>query len=224
MKRMSLASLPQTKIATAYLLLTKNFETATELIRAWLASWQVSELDQIWLASPETISIREIRDFERQLLLAPLVSPRRIGVISTAQNLSTDANQALLKFLEDPPEHVTTFLVAAHEDQLLPTIVSRCQRWRLSADHQDQTTRQSLLKLTEIQKMTIRDRFSLAENWAKAETFLRDFDHLLVEAQAAFRNGSFSVAGIEQLLKYRALAETNTNSRLLAETTLLNLG
>jgi DNA polymerase III delta prime subunit len=215
---------PKESIATAYLFLTKEKGVAEQLISAWLAAWQIQSFDQIWLEGGESISIREVRDFERQLQLAPLASPRRIGVIMVAEHLTLEANHALLKFLEDPPVHVTTLLVAEHEDQLLATIVSRCQRWRLPAQNTEHHLQNADINFDNLRGMTIRGRFVLAESWAKSERFVADFDGLVLGSQLAFRKGYLSTTTMEQLLRYRALARTNVNSRLLAETTMLVLG
>jgi DNA polymerase-3 subunit delta' len=52
----------------------------------------------------------------------------KVFIIDEAELLDTDGQNALLKTLEEPPPHTTILLVASHEDRLLPTIRSRCQR------------------------------------------------------------------------------------------------
>jgi DNA polymerase-3 subunit delta' len=52
----------------------------------------------------------------------------KVFIIDEAELLDADGQNALLKTLEEPPPHTTILLVASHEDRLLPTIRSRCQR------------------------------------------------------------------------------------------------
>lgn len=52
----------------------------------------------------------------------------KVFIIDEAELLDADGQNALLKTLEEPPPHTTIILVASHEDRLLPTIRSRCQR------------------------------------------------------------------------------------------------
>jgi len=52
----------------------------------------------------------------------------KVFIIDEAELLDTDGQNALLKTLEEPPQYTTIILVVSHEDRLLPTIRSRCQR------------------------------------------------------------------------------------------------
>ena len=71
-------------------------------------------------------NIREIRD---EVNFLPTVAKYRVYIIDEVHMLSTGAFNALLKTLEEPPEHVK-FILATTEPQKLPaTIISRCQRF-----------------------------------------------------------------------------------------------
>ncbi len=65
--------------------------------------------------------ISDAREFRRQL---PLV---KAGIIESADMLTPEAQNALLKTLEDPPPGVTVFLETEFPDRLLPTVLSRVQ-------------------------------------------------------------------------------------------------
>ncbi|MEK7460954.1 MAG: hypothetical protein AAB647_01920 [Patescibacteria group bacterium] len=218
------------RIATAYLMIVGSGRSGDDEIERWLAAWKIVPLDQVWLAESASISIGDVRAFERQLQLAPLVSPRRVGIIRQAKNLTAEANHAFLKFLEDPPTHVTTILVVEHEDQVLPTIISRCQRWRIPSDRTNpklnqespaDTNNDKSLDLGKLTTLDYRERFSLAETWAKSTSFVSQFDELIVQVHAAYVAGQIATNKVCQLLAYRQLATTNTNPRLLAEASLM---
>lgn len=73
------------------------------------------------------IRICQVRRMERVASLAPFVSPRRIFIVDTADELQEAAQHSLLKTLEEPPAGVLVLLLATDPDGLLPTIRSRCQ-------------------------------------------------------------------------------------------------
>ena len=79
---------------------------------------------------PNTISIDEIREqLINDVMIKPYSSPYKIYIIDEVQKLTLQAQNALLKTLEEPPAHAV-FILATTEPQRLPaTILSRCQRF-----------------------------------------------------------------------------------------------
>jgi len=78
-----------------------------------------------------TISISEIRELQKFLNLKPFQEKEKIGIILEAQNLTEEAQNALLKTLEEPPEHSRIILTADNFQKLLPTVISRCEKVKL---------------------------------------------------------------------------------------------
>ncbi|KKR02696.1 MAG: hypothetical protein UU25_C0001G0006 [Microgenomates group bacterium GW2011_GWB1_40_9] len=74
-----------------------------------------------------SISITDIGPWQKNLFLTPLSSPFTIGVIPNAELLTTEAQHALLKTLEEPPPHAKIYIESQSSSSLLPTILSRCQ-------------------------------------------------------------------------------------------------
>jgi len=75
------------------------------------------------------IVVDQVRDLvDRRLALKRFEGRRRFVVIDPADAMNPQAQNALLKTLEEPPEDTTLVLVAASPDALLPTIRSRCLR------------------------------------------------------------------------------------------------
>jgi len=75
----------------------------------------------------ESIGIDVTRVWLRQLTLAPIESAHRVGVVGHQFALTEEAQNAILKTLEQPPSSVVIVIVAVSVDDLLATIVSRCQ-------------------------------------------------------------------------------------------------
>jgi DNA polymerase III delta' subunit len=68
-----------------------------------------------------------------ELALLPAEGGARVAIVEQAHRLNDDAQNALLKILEEPPAGVTIILCVDDEECLLPTVRSRCARVRLSA-------------------------------------------------------------------------------------------
>src|SRR5439155_3924311 len=77
------------------------------------------------------VGIGQVRSLATDLALLPMEGSRRIAIIESAHRLNEDAQNALLKTLEEPPAGATIILCADDEDRLLPTVRSRCARLRL---------------------------------------------------------------------------------------------
>ncbi len=77
------------------------------------------------------ILIEQVRDLQHTLALAPYESKTRIALLVNFQEATEDAQNALLKVLEEPPDRVILILTAESAESLLPTISSRCEQIRL---------------------------------------------------------------------------------------------
>lgn len=73
--------------------------------------------------------VDEIRELIDKVKYAPLSAKYKIYIIDEVHMLTSNAFNALLKTLEDPPEHVIFILATTEAYKVLPTIVSRCQRF-----------------------------------------------------------------------------------------------
>lgn len=90
-----------------------------------------ADATSIGLGSKTEIGIDDIRGLQRLASLPPYEGKCKVFIIDDAEHLSTEAANALLKVLEEPPQRVVWILLAAEEEHLLPTIISRCQRLAL---------------------------------------------------------------------------------------------
>ena len=80
------------------------------------------------LAGKKEISIRQVRDLERDLRYRSFTGKRKIAVIDPAALMNASAQNALLKTLEEPPDNSLMILVTPNAGALLPTLRSRCLR------------------------------------------------------------------------------------------------
>lgn len=78
-----------------------------------------------------TLKVEQVRGIRQSLVLTPYQGSYRVALFLRFQEANPNAANALLKTLEEAPPHVILILTADNPEQLLPTIVSRCEVLRL---------------------------------------------------------------------------------------------
>lgn len=86
-------------------------------------------LDVIEIDAASNRGIEEIRELREKVKFAPVRSPFKVFIIDEVHMLTREAFNALLKTLEEPPKHVIFILATTEPHKILPTIISRCQRY-----------------------------------------------------------------------------------------------
>ena len=72
------------------------------------------------------IKIEQIRELQKRIQEKPIISNNKVYIIDFADTMTTEAQNCLLKTLEEPPEFATIILLGNNESAFLPTIKSRC--------------------------------------------------------------------------------------------------
>ncbi len=86
-------------------------------------------LDIIELDAASNRGVEEIREIREKVNFQPAQNRRKVYIIDEAHMLTREASNAFLKTLEEPPAHVIFILCTTEADRILPTILSRCQRY-----------------------------------------------------------------------------------------------
>ena len=76
----------------------------------------------------ETIKINTVREMIQTVYEKPILSDKKIYIINDCDKMTKEAQNSLLKTLEEPPEYVTIILIGANESLFLNTIRSRCMK------------------------------------------------------------------------------------------------
>lgn len=85
--------------------------------------------DVIEIDGASNTGVDDIRELQRELMYAPSGAQYKIYIIDEVHMLSKNAFNALLKTLEEPPENVIFIFATTEPHKVLPTILSRCQRY-----------------------------------------------------------------------------------------------
>lgn len=73
-----------------------------------------------------SLKIEQIREFQNKVSEKPIISNRKVYIINDSDKMTQEAQNCLLKTLEEPPEYVTIILIGSNEHVFLSTIKSRC--------------------------------------------------------------------------------------------------
>ncbi len=192
----------------------------------------IVERDISGKTAAQSIGIETIKLLQKKIFFKPLKSPSKIIVIEDAQLLTPEAQNALLKVLEEPPAHTFIILGTETKETLLPTILSRCQMIELEEKKKelsDKTVEEINAFLTELPNLSIGDKLKHAERLAKdkekALLWIENF--ILVLRENMLQNlENANVNKIEILKSFQSLhtllKTTNVNPRFAIENTLLS--
>jgi DNA polymerase III subunit gamma/tau len=131
-------SLEQNRISHAYLLTGPRGTGKTSIAR--ILAHEINHLpynddsyhlDIIEIDAASNNGVEDIRDLREKVQIAPVSAAKKIYIIDEVHMLSKQAFNALLKTLEEPPEHAVFILATTDSDKLPATIISRVQRFNL---------------------------------------------------------------------------------------------
>ena len=121
-------------LAAHWLCLTPTIDGPCGVCRACQLREHENHPDLLILQPEETgksLGIEAVRQAIKALTLGTNISSRRVVWFPEAAALTSEAANSLLKSIEEPPEGTLFILEARSEEDVLPTILSRCQSWRI---------------------------------------------------------------------------------------------
>lgn len=110
-----------------------------------------------------SLKIEAVRALADRVHLSPQLGRHRVIILHSVERLTTAAANALLKLLEEPPEGVYCILLAAHLSGILPTLLSRCQLWRMQEEDFHYSLMQESIQDEDLAKIW-KDRLLIIDN------------------------------------------------------------
>ncbi len=95
----------------------------------------------------ETIKIEQIREITSKVIEAPIISNRKVYIINDCDKMTVEAQNCLLKTLEEPPEFAVMILISANENTILNTIKSRCMTIKFGPISKEELRKYAMDKL-----------------------------------------------------------------------------
>jgi DNA polymerase-3 subunit gamma/tau len=163
-------------------------------------------LDLIEIDAASNRGIDEMRDLREKVRFAPSMGQYKVYVIDEAHQLTSEAFNALLKTLEEPPPHVIFVLATTESQKIPPTIVSRTQRFDLRRiPHQKMV--QQLGAIAKSEKWQV-EPAALEAISRHAQGSLRDAESILDQV-ASYAEGKVRVGDVDELLGATDWEETS---------------
>ena len=221
----------QNRLAHAYLI-TGPLGSGKELLAADLASLVngtpaknvfSAKARDIFVARPESksrrIVIAQIRDLEHALQMRASNGRRKVAIIPDADRLQTEAANAFLKTLEEPPKDSLLLLLSALPEALPETILSRCIAIQLEPNGRPQrrNEEEKLVKLLQLasheKRWTVQFAYGLAQEFQRLLRGVRgevkcEIDEALTQEQMRYKDATDGAWLEEREEYYKALTES----------------
>ncbi|MDQ3860106.1 MAG: DNA polymerase III subunit gamma/tau, partial [Actinomycetota bacterium] len=156
-----------------------------------------SSMDVLEMDAASNRGIDEIRDLRDKVNLAPTQGRMKVYIIDEVHMLTTEAFNALLKMLEEPPEHVVFVLATTEKHKVLPTIISRCQSFDFRRPGIS-TLSEKLREISEAEGIEAQPA-ALTAIAREGRGSFRDAEGLL-DQLASFTDGPITAARVQELL------------------------
>ena len=154
-------------------------------------------MDIIELDAASNRGIDEIRDIREKVNFSPAQGRRKVYIIDEAHMLTDAASNAFLKTLEEPPGHVMFVLCTTEAHKVLPTIISRCQRFDFRRIPSELIYGR-LVEMTDAEGATVEpEALRMVARYAAGS--LRDAQNLLEQLVVSY-GGSVGQQQVEDLL------------------------
>ena len=156
-----------------------------------------SSMDVLEMDAASNRGIDEIRDLRDRVNLAPTGGRMKVYIIDEVHMLTTEAFNALLKMLEEPPEHVVFVLATTEKHKVLPTIISRCQSFDFRRPGVSLLS-EKLREIADVEGIEV-EPAALTLISREAKGSFRDAEGLL-DQLASFADGPVTAARVRELL------------------------
>ena len=154
--------------------------------------------------------VDEIRNIVEQVNYAPLLGRYKVYIIDEVHMLSANAFNALLKTLEEPPAHVVFILATTDPQKIIPTVLSRCQRYNFSKISRFDM-KKKMIEILEKEKLKY-EADAVEEIAVLAEGGMRDALSILEQVLSYNEEGVF----MEDVRKIFGLSSSEEKIRLLS--------
>ncbi len=185
--------------------------------------------DVLYFPADSKLGIEQAKKIKKHFSLKPYSAAGRVAVLEDASALTIDAQNALLKTLEEPPTEAILILAASSDSTFLPTILSRCIVIRLTNDIGNVAKQSSKVisnpYFEDIQKLlesSIEQRFEYIEKLKMKKEFLSALvayfrQQLFASHEGSRLKDSALQKFVEKLLQAEEWTAQNVNIRAILE-------
>lgn len=227
---------------TSFIIVGNNESAQEEKIQGILQPFGISqfditiikrEVDEKTDKVKQSLGIGDVKKMQQKAFLKPFQSENKAIIIKEAELLTTEAQNALLKILEEPPAHTIIVLQTNNLESVLPTILSRCSIIQLDEQTtilEEEEKKQFLQTLNAINNWGIGESLNQAEllgkNKGEAIAWLEKM--ILVAREEMLKENNKQANSYAQVIRklqttHTTLSKTNANPRLQLESLFLSI-
>ncbi|MDO8639739.1 MAG: hypothetical protein Q7R53_02325 [bacterium] len=201
-------------------------------------NFDISVIEQEKSASSESkqttksIGINEIRSFKKKIFLKPFRGKTKAVILKVSDVLTMDAQNSLLKILEEPPADTIIIITISNKDSLLGTIHSRCKLIELAKEQvkfSEEEGKKYLDKIDFLYSASLGEKLAFAESFGKnkEEALMLIEKIIILIREKVIKNEEVSRNYLNLLISfqtaYKTISTTNVNVRLTMENVFLSL-
>jgi len=215
----------------SFLIIAKNKSKAASYISDFLKEKKVNSIDIDQHSFEKAVGIEDVRNIQKKIILRPFKGKTKAVVIDANFEITTQAQNALLKVLEEPPSNTIILVSVPKKELLLPTIISRCEIIELKEAQislTDEDTLELNIFLNILLNGKIGDRLKIAQdvsrNKDEAVLWLEKTSIFVRQKLIEDYNNPNYLNFLRQLQKtYTIVKSTNVNQRTALENLFLSL-
>lgn len=196
-------------------------------INEYLAQFGFSDpdVDLLYLKDDEKLGIEAVKKIREFFSIKPYQKDKKAVVAVSADNLTHQAQNALLKSLEEPPTNSIIILGVTTDDRLLPTILSRCQIININQKPDQSLTERFLKDINNLQFLSYEQRFEFIEKLEEKEVFLQALAiHFRKNLASHISSGNSNYLDfLKELIEAQRYALQNVNIRAILEYLMLKM-
>lgn len=206
------------------LISSKNLEQGREEAEKILQKLKVGKFDISVFESEKAIGVADVREIQKKLYLKPFEGETKGILIDSGQGITAEAQNALLKTLEETPDNTIIIMLTPNLEEILPTIISRCRVIKLNSLKEDELSEKNLKILL---SGRLSEKMKLAQDLSKDKTEALDFleGSIISTRRELLNKPQESYLNIAKVLQkyYSLIKSTNVNLRLALENLFIKL-
>lgn len=211
------------------LISSKNNKNALNYIHKICLEEKIGEYDTSIIESEKQIGIKDVKLLQEKTLLKPFKSKQKIVTLNAEKGITIEAQNALLKVLEEPPNNTIIVLIVNSKNVALPTILSRCKIVELDSHDffSEKELQEYEREFNNLIKLSLGERLILAQTLAKnKEQTLFYLEKIILGAREKMlkENDLKTLNIIKDVQKrYVELKSSNANLRLGLESLFISI-
>jgi DNA polymerase III delta prime subunit len=209
----------------SFLVVALSRNLATSYVSNLLKEKDIDPLDINLQIYEKAMGIEDVRNIQGQILLKPFRGKVKAVILDVYENITPEAQNALLKILEEPPANTIIIITTARKELILPTIISRCKVIALQ-EKETELARSELSKFQDDLNILLKgktgDRLKIAETIAKnKEDVVLWLEKMAIFIKTRLTKENYDLKYLDFLKElqktYKIIKSTNVSQRVALE-------